>query len=108
MPRTLALAALALLCALPAAQAASIERDNTLGCRSLDTHKRLATIAARGDRTAVVALAEEVLTSGACTTFDAGARVRVEEGGFSFSCVAPLGSTAPCVWVPTRNVNVRG
>lgn len=86
--------------------AAEITSDLALVCRSMAEHERIGRMIGARDQAAANALIAEYFRSGQCGTFDAGEKVRVEQGGFFHSCVARLGSTKPCVWVETRHVDV--
>lgn len=96
--------AVILLLACSPAGAAEISTDTALACRDQASRERLARVGASGDQGAVTDMVRAFLASGECRILSAGERVRIERGGFYFSCVAPLGSVEPCAWVASREI----
>ena len=83
--------------ATPAA-AQRIVVEDTIACRDPDLLSRIGNVRRSGDTVGAVRVLRESRAAGRCRDLPAGMRVRVEEQSVLQECLAPFGSSDPCMW----------
>jgi hypothetical protein len=67
-------------------------------CKSYETHERFVGMIVAKDFQAANKLFRQEGMLGNCAWSVIGTKIRIEQSGPLVSCIAPLGSTEPCMW----------
>ena len=67
-------------------------------CKSFETHERFVRMIGAKDFQTANRLFRQEGMLGNCAWSVIGTKIRIEQSGPLVSCIAPLGSTEPCMW----------